>query len=75
MLCAWVLIVVLLYTHPIVNAAASLLGGLTTVINSAGVLQGGGMDTANLDNFKYNFGKCNILCPNHNAMEWWILIQ
>ena len=32
------------------------MGGLTTVVNSAGVLQGGGMDTATLDNFKYNFG-------------------
>lgn len=26
------------------------------VVNSAGVLQGGGMETATLENFKYNFG-------------------
>jgi NAD(P)-dependent dehydrogenase (short-subunit alcohol dehydrogenase family) len=40
----------------LVNAATTQMGGLTTVVNSAGVLQGGGMDTATLDNFKYNFG-------------------
>lgn len=39
-----------------VSAAVSQMGGLTTVVNSAGVLQGGGMETATLDNFKYNFG-------------------
>lgn len=32
------------------------MGGLTTVVNSAGVLQGGAMDVATLDNFKFNFG-------------------
>eukprot|EP00604_Paraphysomonas_vestita_P004170 CAMPEP_0174821986 /NCGR_PEP_ID=MMETSP1107-20130205/12034_1 /TAXON_ID=36770 /ORGANISM="Paraphysomonas vestita, Strain GFlagA" /LENGTH=236 /DNA_ID=CAMNT_0016039747 /DNA_START=95 /DNA_END=805 /DNA_ORIENTATION=- len=39
----------------VVNIANEILGGLTTVVNSAGVLQGGGMDTATLENFKYNF--------------------
>lgn len=39
-----------------VGAAVSHMDGLTTVVNSAGVLQGGGMETATLDNFKYNFG-------------------
>lgn len=39
----------------VVEHANEALGGLTTVVNSAGVLQGGGMETATLENFKYNF--------------------
>lgn len=39
-----------------VASAVASMGGITTVVNSAGVLQGGGMDTATLENFKYNFG-------------------
>lgn len=39
----------------VVTIANDIMGGITTVINSAGVLQGGGMDVATLDNFKYNF--------------------
>eukprot|EP01052_Picozoa_sp_SAG31_P064134 SAG31_NODE_23008_length_513_cov_1.108696_1_plen_82_part_01 len=39
----------------IVNEAVSKLGGLTTLVNSAGVLQGGalGTDAATLENFDY----------------------
>jgi NAD(P)-dependent dehydrogenase (short-subunit alcohol dehydrogenase family) len=39
----------------VVDNANQVMNGLTTVVNSAGVLQGGGMDVATLDNFKYNF--------------------
>lgn len=40
----------------VVASAVECMSGLTTVVNSAGVLQGGGMDVATLDNFKFNFG-------------------
>lgn len=40
----------------VVKSANEAMGGLSTVVNCAGVLQGGGMDVATLDNFKYNFG-------------------
>jgi NAD(P)-dependent dehydrogenase (short-subunit alcohol dehydrogenase family) len=39
----------------VVENANQIMNGLTTVVNSAGVLQGGGMEVASLDNFKYNF--------------------
>lgn len=41
----------------IVNEAASQLGGLTTLVNCAGVLKGGAFGSANvdLDNFLFNF--------------------
>mmetsp|Transcript_19895 Transcript_19895/g.28599 ORF Transcript_19895/g.28599 Transcript_19895/m.28599 type:complete len:259 (+) Transcript_19895:62-838(+) len=42
--------------YRVVYSAHEEMGGLTTVVNSAGVLQGGGIDTASLENFKYNFG-------------------
>jgi len=39
----------------IVNTAVALLGGtLTTVINNAGVLQGGAMGAVTMDNYHYN---------------------
>jgi NAD(P)-dependent dehydrogenase (short-subunit alcohol dehydrogenase family) len=39
----------------VVASAVECMSGLTTVVNSAGVLQGGAMDVATLDNFKFNF--------------------
>jgi len=39
----------------VVNSAVEKMGGLTTVVNCAGVLQGGAMGTVGLDNFHYNF--------------------
>jgi NAD(P)-dependent dehydrogenase (short-subunit alcohol dehydrogenase family) len=41
----------------IVDSAVASLGGLTTLVNCAGVLKGGafGSDACNLDNFLYNF--------------------
>lgn len=41
----------------IVDGAVGRLGSLTTLVNCAGVLQGGafGTDACNLDNFQYNF--------------------
>jgi NAD(P)-dependent dehydrogenase (short-subunit alcohol dehydrogenase family) len=39
----------------VVDNANQTMNGLTTVVNSAGVLQGGGMDVATLENFKFNF--------------------
>jgi NAD(P)-dependent dehydrogenase (short-subunit alcohol dehydrogenase family) len=40
----------------VVDKAAELLGGLTTVVNAAGVLQGGAMgdDSVNLRNYQHN---------------------
>jgi NAD(P)-dependent dehydrogenase (short-subunit alcohol dehydrogenase family) len=42
----------------VVDSAVASLGGLTTVVNCAGVLQGGAFGTpaCNLDNFDFNFG-------------------
>lgn len=39
----------------VVDEAVRRLGGLTTVVNCAGVLRPGAMGTIGLDNFKYNF--------------------
>eukprot|EP00052_Salpingoeca_macrocollata_P012802 m.99975 g.99975 ORF g.99975 m.99975 type:complete len:261 (-) comp18639_c1_seq5:61-843(-) len=41
----------------VVREASEKLGGLTTLVNSAGVLKGGafGSEACNLDNFKFNF--------------------
>lgn len=38
----------------VVDSAVDFLGGLTTVVNAAGVLQGGAMGSVGLDNYKYN---------------------
>jgi NAD(P)-dependent dehydrogenase (short-subunit alcohol dehydrogenase family) len=38
----------------IVESAMGFLGGLTTVVNAAGVLQGGAMGSVGLDNYKFN---------------------
>jgi len=47
----------------VVDEATKLLGGkLTTVVNAAGVLQGGAMGSVDLDNYKYNMG-CNTQAP------------
>jgi len=46
----------------IVKSAAQILGGLTTVVNAAGVLQGGAMGSIGLDNYHYNM-KCNTQAP------------
>jgi len=40
----------------IVKEAVEKLGGLTTLINNAGVLRRAAMDTATLDDFEANFG-------------------
>ena len=39
----------------IVNSAVESMGGLTTVVNAAGVLRGGAMGTVDLENFQFNF--------------------
>ena len=39
----------------VVAAATGHLGGLTTLVNCAGVLQGGAMGQATLANFDFNF--------------------
>lgn len=46
----------------VVTEAAEQMGGLTTLVNCAGVLQGGafGSEACNLENFKFNF--------NHNTL-------
>ena len=46
----------------VVSTAVDFMQGVTTVVNSAGVLQGGGMDVATLDNFQYNFA-ANVQAP------------
>lgn len=47
----------------VVHTAVDLLGGtLTTVINAAGVLQLGSMDTIDLSNYQYNMN-CNTQAP------------
>jgi NAD(P)-dependent dehydrogenase (short-subunit alcohol dehydrogenase family) len=38
----------------VVDSAVEFLGGLTTVVNAAGVLQGGAMGSVGLDNYKFN---------------------
>jgi NAD(P)-dependent dehydrogenase (short-subunit alcohol dehydrogenase family) len=38
----------------VVDSAAEFLGGLTTVVNAAGVLQGGAMGSVGLENYKFN---------------------
>lgn len=39
----------------IVKEAVSQLGGLTTLVNVAGVLKGGAMGSVDLNNFEFNF--------------------
>ena len=39
----------------IVKESVELMGGLSTLVNCAGVLKGGNIDTVGLDNFMYNF--------------------
>lgn len=46
----------------IVEEAATKLGGLTTVINGAGLLQGGAVGTIDLDNYHKNM-QCNAQAP------------
>ena len=46
----------------VVDTAAQLLGGLTTVINAAGVLQGGAVGSIGLENYHFNM-KCNTQAP------------
>ena len=38
----------------LVSEAAKILGGLTTVVNSAGVLQGGAMGSVDMSNYHHN---------------------
>lgn len=38
----------------LVSEAAKILDGLTTVVNNAGVLQGGAMGSVNMGNYRYN---------------------
>lgn len=46
----------------VVEEAVTALGGLTVVVNAAGVLQGGAMGNIDLENFKHNF-HCNTQVP------------
>lgn len=46
----------------IVNTAVEKLGGLTTLINCAGVLRGGAFGKIDLENFMYNL-KANTIAP------------
>jgi NAD(P)-dependent dehydrogenase (short-subunit alcohol dehydrogenase family) len=47
----------------VVDTAATLMGGrLTTVVNAAGVLQAGSMDSIDLSNYDYNMS-CNTRAP------------
>lgn len=45
-----------------VDEAAALLGGLTTVVNAAGVLKGGAMGDVDMENFHFNM-TCNTQVP------------
>ena len=47
----------------VVNTAVEMMGGrLTTVINAAGVLQAGAMDSIDLSNYEFNMS-CNAQAP------------
>jgi NAD(P)-dependent dehydrogenase (short-subunit alcohol dehydrogenase family) len=52
-----------------VDEAAVLMGGISTLVNCAGVLKGGalGSDAANLDNFQFNF--------TNNTQSVWSMME
>ena len=52
----------------VVTAAAKLMGGLTTLVNAAGVLYGGAMGNVDMDNYHKNM-VCNTQAPFELVMH------